>query len=279
MKWTALTVATAVSLALGVVAEAAPRAKAQLEKSADVLQPQQLRKAARPDAGPLLAPSLIGAAAAPTVEEVGDPDSFGKNVIYLGFAQTMPVVVLPDCTGTDPTLERCLVANPAPASTPFNESDLGTVELPAKASKSLLCFTLTPLVQINWRNTLATPQIARFSANAVVTIDNDVLDDPTLIDPGTGLPFGGVLTVGLSTFNTSHTLQPGEVDNKTLFMSRACIAGVVNKRALVETYGLSEAQAKDFFKKPMTLTFGSRGNVGLAEFTSYFYGFRLYGDN
>jgi hypothetical protein len=270
--------ATAVSLALGV-AGAAPRTKAQVEQSADVLQPQHLKKAARPDALPLLAPSLIGAAAAPTVEEVGDPDSFGKNVIYLGLAQTMPVVVLPDCTGSDPTLERCLVANAAPASTLFNESNLASIQLPAKASKSLLCFTLTPLVQIGWRNTLATPQLARFSANAVITIDNDVLDDPALIDPTTGLPFGGVLTVGLSTFNTSHTLQSGEVDNKTLFMSRACIAGVVNKRALVETYGLTETQAKDFFKKPMTLNLGSRGNVGLAEFASYFYGLRLYGDN
>jgi hypothetical protein len=106
-----------------------------------------------------------------------------------------------------------------------------------------------------------------------------VLDDPALIDPGTGLPFGGVLTVGLSTFHSTHTLQPGELDSKTLFLSRACIAGVVNKRALVENYGLSEAQAKEFFKKPMTLSLGSRGSVGLAEAASYFYGLRLYGDH
>ena len=279
MKWKALAVASAVTLALGLPAGAAPRPKTPIEKSADLLPPQALKKAARPDVAPLLSPSLVTAAAAPTVEQVGDADSFGKNVIYLGLAQTLPVVVLPDCTGSDPTFERCLVANPAPAPTSFNESGLASIELPAKASKSLLCFTVTPLVQINWQNTLAAPALARFSANAVITIDNDVLDDPTLIDPSTGLPFGGVLTLGLSTFNTAHTLQPGEVDNKTLFLSRACIAGIVSKRALVESYGLSDAQAKEFFKKPMTLTFGSRGTVALAEFAQYFYGFRLYGDN
>lgn len=226
---------------------------------------------------PLLAPLGL-AAAAPTVEDVGDPDSFGRNVTYLGLTQTQPVVILPDCTGSDPTLERCIVANAAPGPTPFNESGLATINLPAKASKSLLCFTLTPLVQVQWFNPLATPANARFSANAVITIDNEVLDDPTLIDPGTGLPFGGVLTVGLSTYSDFHTLQPGETDVKTLFMTRSCIAGVVSKRALVETYGLTDTQAKEFFKKPMSLSFGSRGSVALADFTSYFYGIRLYGD-
>jgi outer membrane scaffolding protein for murein synthesis (MipA/OmpV family) len=52
----------------------------------------------------------------------------------------------------------------------------------------------------------------------------------------------------------------------------------VNKRALVEGYGLSEAQATQFFKKPMTITFGARGSAQSSEFTNYFYGIRLYGD-
>ena len=73
-----------------------------------------------------------------------------------------------------------------------------------------------------------------------ITIDNEVLDDPTLIDPGTGLPFGGVLALGLSTFTDIHTLQPGETDFKAMQMSRSCIAGIVSKRALVDNYGLTE---------------------------------------
>lgn len=277
MKWTSLAAAAAVSLALGLNASAAPP-RPTVEKSPDILRPQQLKEKARIGAATLLAPLAITAAAAPTVEEVGDADSFGKNVTYLGLAQTLPVVVLPDCTGSDPTLERCILANPAPGPTSFNESNLATISLPAKATKSLLCFTVTPLVQVQWFNSLAAPANARFSANAVINIDNDVLDDPALIDPNTGLPFGGVLTVGLSTFSDLHTLQPGETDAKTLFMTRACIAGIVSKRALVDSYGLSEAQAKEFFKKPMTLTFGSRGTAALTDFVSYFYGIRLYGD-
>ena len=279
MKWKSLAAASAMVLAAGTFATAASRKVTVAEKSPDVLQPQQLAKSAvRPAVTPLLASGAITAAAAPTIEEVGDPDSFGRNVTYLGLAQTQAVVVLPDCTGSDPTLERCIVANPAPTPTSFNESDLASISLPAKASKSLLCFTLTPLAQVNWQNTLVTPALARFSANALVTIENPLLDDPALIDPGTGLPFGGSITVGLSTFSDTHTLQPNEMDNKMLFMTRACIAGVMNKRSLVENYGLTENQARDFFRKPMTVRFGSRGTVALSESTSYFYGIRLYGD-
>jgi hypothetical protein len=60
--------------------------------------------------------------------------------------------------------------------------------------------------------------------------------------------------------------------------TRSCIAGLLSRRALVADYGLSEAQAKEFFKKPMTIRFGSRGTVAMSQYTSYFYGIRLYGD-
>ena len=278
MKWTALVTTAALTVGSLAPAIAAPP-KNPVERSPDVLRPHQTRNAlVRPAASTLLAPSAITAAAAPTVEEVGDPDSFGRNVTYLGLAQTQSIVIQDDCSTSDPTLERCVVANPAPASTTFNEAGLATVSLPTKASKSLLCFTLTPFVFNQWVNNTGAPANARFSANVLISIDNDVLDDPALVDPNTGVPYGGVLNVALSTFSDTHTLQPGETDAKSLFMTRACIGGIVSKRALVENYGLSDAQATQFFKKPMTLTFGARGTVALSEFSNYFYGFRLYGD-
>jgi hypothetical protein len=274
MKWTALVAASVV--AVGTFTVAAPKGVAP-ENSADVLRPQQLRKSVPRVVSPLLAPDVI-AAVAPTVEDVGDADSFGRNVTYLGLAQTQSVVIQPDCSGSDPTLERCVVAAAAPAPTPFNEADLATINLPAKASKSLMCFTLTPFISLQWANNLATPATARFSGSAVVTIENAVLDDPALIDPGTGLPFGGSMTLGLSTYFDAHTMQPGESDSKNLFMTRACIAGLVSKRSLVDNFGLTDGQATEFFKKPMTIRFGSRGTVALAEFANYFYGIRLFGD-
>jgi len=280
MKWTTCAAVAALTLAT-FSAGAAPADKGVLEKSPDVLSPAQLRiKTADKAVLPLvLSPTLLAPAAAPTTADVGDAESFGKNVIYLGLAQTLPVTLVDDCTVSDPTTERCLVQNPAPAVTTFNETGLATLNLPAKASKSLLCFTLTPFIFVNWQNTTGAAALARFSANADITITNSLLDDPTLIDPTTGLPFGGSLQVSLSTWAKTFTLQSGEIDNERSTQSRACIAGIIGQRALIDNYGLTANQAKDFFKKPMTLTFSSRGTVSLSTFTQYFYGFRVYGDN
>jgi len=276
MKWTVLCASTALALTTLSAGAAPPRDTA--EKSPDVLNPALAKKAPRAIVPLVLAPSLVAAAAAPTPEDVGDADSFGKNVIYLGLAQTMGVTLVDDCTGSDPTVERCIVQNPAPAPTAFDETGLATMNLPAKATKTLMCFALTPFINVSWNNFTAVQQTARFNATAVITIDNEVLDDPALIDPGTGLPFGGVLTLGLSTWRNTHSIAPGQFEQESSTQSRNCIAGIISKRALVESYGLTENQAKEFFKKPMTLTFGARGSVSMSDFTSYFYGIRLYGD-
>jgi hypothetical protein len=276
MKWIALVAASAISMT-SFAAGAAP-ARSAVEKSPDLLRPSQINKPAlRPAASLLVAPTAT-AAAAPTVDDVGDADSFGRNVTYLGLAQTLSVAVVDDCSTSDPTLERCIVANPAPAPTPFNEANLAAINLPAKATKSLMCFALTPIVQVQWENNLATPSTARFTGRALISIDNEVLDDPTLINPDTGLPFGGVLSLSLSTYSDLHTLQPGEIDFKTFQLTRSCIAGIISKRVLVETYGLTDTQATQFFKKPMAITFGASGTFGLTSFANYLYGIRLYGD-
>jgi hypothetical protein len=52
----------------------------------------------------------------------------------------------------------------------------------------------------------------------------------------------------------------------------------VSKRSLVAS-GLSEMQAKQFFKQPMTITFGAQGSMRIVDFAGYFYGIRLYGDS
>src|SRR4030095_16747355 len=92
--------------------------------------------------------AVAAQAAPPTVEEVGDPDSFGRDVIYLGNAQTSNVALQGDCT-PDPMFprapnDRCIVLNAQPAATSFNEDGLATLALPAESTKSLICFALTP---------------------------------------------------------------------------------------------------------------------------------------
>jgi hypothetical protein len=100
------------------------------------------------------------------------------------------------------------------------------------STKSLICFALTPNVNYEYNNLTGVAQPdARFTARAVITIQNEVLDDPTLIDSNTGLPYGGKLTLPLST-SESRSIAPGEREQKSMFLSRHCIGGLVSKLLL-----------------------------------------------
>jgi len=276
MKWTVAFASAAISL-VSLAAGAAPAGFIK-EKSPDLLRPHRAGKPHARAVAPLAASGGVAAAAGPSVEDVGDPDSFGRNVTYIGMTQTDSVTIAPDCSFSDPEFERCIVGNPAPLPTAFNEADLAIINLPAKSTKSLICFAFTPFIGVSWANNTGTMQTASFIATAPIIIDNEVLDDPALIDPNTGLPFGGSLSLSLSSWFNRHSIEAGEFEDENSSQSRSCIAGLVSKQALVLGYGLTEAQATQFFKKPMTIHFGARGTVQMADFMSYFYGIRLYGD-
>ncbi|MEN8164851.1 MAG: hypothetical protein ABFS37_12035, partial [Acidobacteriota bacterium] len=128
-----------------------------------------------------------------TVEDVGDPDSFGREKTYLGMVHAASVSLRDDCSTYPPEAGRCVELNPAPATTNVDEADLAVIELPKNATNSLLCFTFTPFSSWEWFNGTGSQQTARMFLRPAVRIESEVLDDPSLIDPGTGLPFNGVL--------------------------------------------------------------------------------------
>jgi len=213
-----------------------------------------------------------------TEETVGDPYSFSRAQTYLGVVQVKSVALRNDCTGYPPEAP-CVELLPAPAATNIDEMDLGTIELPKRATNSILCFTFTPFASWQWYNGTASQQTAEMWLRPRVRIESDVLNDPTLIDPNTGLPFNGVLIDStVSTFLQSRTLDPGESDLQFNAMTRSCTAGLVNVRVLRDNYGLSRQQIKAFFRNPITVTFGVWGRVSMVDYGSYSVGVRLYGD-
>jgi hypothetical protein len=54
--------------------------------------------------------------------------------------------------------------------------------------------------------------------------------------------------------------------------------GIISEAALRDAYGLSDSVIKDFFKNPITVSFGTAGDVSMTTSVSYFAGIRLYGD-
>lgn len=218
-------------------------------------------------------------AAAPTLEEVGDLDSFGRKVKWLGLASTF--INLSDTCPIDPDNpdELCQVLAPAPALTAFNFQDSARITLPGKSAHSLLCYWFSPVLTVGYSNLGATRVLARLRYTPTLTIENPVLDDPALIDPTTGAPFGGqLLTSMTSSERFEAPLEPGVSFSERTRDSAVCIAGFLTRRSLVENYGLTEAQAKEFFKKPTTIRLNVSGSAQHVSFASLTFGLRVVGD-
>jgi hypothetical protein len=60
--------------------------------------------------------------------------------------------------------------------------------------------------------------------------------------------------------------------------STVCIGGLVSRSALVDTWGLSDAQAKEFFKHKTTLRLNIDGSAQYVDSASMYFGLRIVGD-
>ncbi len=223
-------------------------------------------------------------AAGPSVDDVGDADTFGRNVVWAGLLQSGYITMSSDCTpvaGDPPpgVNDHCITINPGPVSTSFNFPDIGQINLPGKSSKNILCHWLSPIVNYSLYNGTGVPANGRITLTPYLTVVSEVLNDPSLIDPSTGAPFGGSLVTGFAaSYQNAHSMAPGDRDTQRFSESRVCIAGTLSRRGLVEGYGLTDAQVTQIFKKPMTLRFGLRGSGSLVDYASITYGLRIMGD-
>jgi hypothetical protein len=242
------------------------------------------RDAFRADVKALRAELRATAMAKPPAPGGTDTDSFGRNVVFDGLLQSGRVSFQTDCT-PDPASplgpdDRCVVPNPAPGSTSFDLPDLGRLTVSARSAHSLLCHWLTPIAYYRLENSDPVPEHdATFRLAPYVVVESLVLDDPSLIDPTTGLPFEGQLVASFAaTYWEQRTLGPGQTFTRQFSETRVCIEGFVNKASLMGVYGLTEAQATAVFRNPITLRFGLRGSVALVTEASVPYGLRVVGD-
>ncbi len=212
-----------------------------------------------------------------------DTDSFGRNVQFDGLLQSGSVYLQADCT-PDPSNplgpdDRCLVLNPAPASTTADFPNIGRLTIPGKSAHSLLCHWLTPIALYRFYNGTGLTASANFQLAPYVIVESPVLSDPSLIDPTTGLPFNGQLqTAFAATYQDGQSLAPGQTATRRFSETRACIGGFLSKQLLTQTYGLTDAQAKEFFKKDITLQFGLQGSAAMVSNGYVIYGLRVVGD-
>jgi hypothetical protein len=224
-----------------------------------------------------------GMAAPPKDADVGDADSFGKRMRWLGMVQTGQVILADDCTpvpgepprGPD---DHCVVLNGGGAPTEVSFVDLGAITLPKDSADTLVCHWVTPFTFVGFFNPTAAPVLSIFRSSALFRIESPVLSDPSLVNPQTGLPFSGFIDVEISTSSDSGTLAAGAQQNHNIRSTRTCISGLVTKASLTRDYGLTDAQAKKFFKEPITIRAGIKATAQWVSGASILYGTRFTGD-
>ncbi|HSR65667.1 MAG TPA: hypothetical protein VLM17_08730 [Xanthomonadaceae bacterium] len=215
-----------------------------------------------------------GKSSAPTDAEVGDSDSFGRNVRWLGLAAGQVNLTTGTCDPASP--DPCQVLAPPGR---FAFSDIARIQLPAGATHSLLCYWFSPLLAITYDNPTAATQLALVQYTPTVTVENPVLDDPALVDPTTGAPFGGHLLTSMTSSQRINTPLPAGVNYTDVTrLSSVCIAGLLSRKQLAESFGLSPSQVDAFFHNPTTLRLNVSGTLRYVSDAQLYFGLRVVGD-
>jgi hypothetical protein len=214
-----------------------------------------------------------------TEDEVYDTESFGRYVKWLGLTSSY-VSVMSGCPKPTTPDEFCQELNATPgASTSFAFDDTARIKLPKGASNSILCYWFSPVLTVTYSNVTASRVVGRFRYTPTLTIENPVLADPSLIDPTTGAPFGGQLLTGMTSSESfQESLEPGVTLTERTRDSTVCIAGFISHKALINNYGLTPAQADDFFASPTTVRLNVSGSVQHVSNASMIFGLRVMGD-
>ena len=143
---------TAVALASGLVIAASQRNDMTRAERAEALSPDLFSPRAQASLAASRASGMPAAmAAAPTADDVGDVDSFKRDLTWLGVTQAN-ISLFSDCTGSpsDPALNYgCTTLDPTVgAITTFAYDDIARIVLPKKATHSLLCYWFSPLLSV-----------------------------------------------------------------------------------------------------------------------------------
>jgi hypothetical protein len=174
--------------------------------------------------------------------------------------------------------DQCFTLAPAPATTTFDAEDICRIKLPKKATRTIIYPALNFFINYQLENTTGVFQSqGLFAYTASLTIESDVLLDPSIIDPNTGLPANGKL-VGQFTYvfrdDRSMDLSARQRQRETLV--RVGNAGI-NKAQLVGQ-GLSQSVVDDLFKSAMTIRMSITGSAKLVTDATITGNMRLFGD-
>jgi hypothetical protein len=207
-----------------------------------------------------------------------DPISFGGKMVFLGLGVANVItdetcVFAPQDAPSPDT--RCMVLQPAPAQSIGDFQDIGSIYIPGGSAKSILWPTLTYNIDYQFSNTTGSPQRGIYRLDTFITIESDVLKDPALIDPATGLPYNGKKGGAFASHLIDRTLAVGERIRERTRFSGVGIEAFDTPGAFAD---LPEKVIKKLFEGPITIRYGLRLRLQNVDFASVIFGLRITGD-
>lgn len=223
----------------------------------------------------------------PTAAEVGDAETFGHNMQFMGatsgFQTLEPTGACPTPTPAPspaPLGENfCDELNPAPAATTFSHDNICRLFLPKNATHNVIYPVLNIFVAYQLQNTTGSDQPngeLRFTAG--ITIVSDALNDPSCTDPNTSAPCGGTATLLFNyAYRDSQNMKNGDRHAVREILVRAGNTGLTRAQ-LQSLLGLTPQATDKLFKNPMTVRMDISGFAQLTTTASITCNMRLFGD-
>jgi hypothetical protein len=213
--------------------------------------------------------------------DVGEPDSFGKNVKFFGIAVSGLVILSTDCSEANVGIlgpdDRCHLITDQNVVTGANYLDLGRITIPGKSVDNVLHLLSRSSYSYSIGNLGTTPGTARVGFVPSLTLESIAFNDPSAIDPATGLPMNGAFksnATGL--FSTTKTIAAGAIENVSNNTGGSSILGF--SREYFRLIGMSNAAIDIFYKNPVTIKIGIRASTQLASESTFRYSIRLMGN-
>jgi hypothetical protein len=235
-------------------------------------------------AGSMLVVSTGLWAGPPTVNDVGDADSFGHPAKFMGAVGGFVTLSPTACPATPSPSpgpggsSECFQLNPAPAQTSFEADDICRVKLPKGSTKDNIYPVLGLIMSYQLQNSTGSPQPhGIYSIDASISIESTVLNDPSIIDPLTGMPANGKIQTGYTyAYRDDRTMQDG--DRQRLRQNVARVGNTGITKAQLVASGLPQNVVDKLFNSDMTIHVDVTGTATLVTDAFVTINLRLFGD-
>jgi hypothetical protein len=194
-------------------------------------------------------------------------------------AGTVKSLVFSSVTCTPTAYVICIALDPNGFGT-YSNVELGSVTVSGSSGRSTICIQEAGRTAYAFKGNNPEGDIVSLSVAHRYEIQSAVLDNNSLINPRTGLPFGGKLNIST---NGGYVDQDYMKTGQRLARSQTvgsfdCATPLLNYSVLVSGFGLSSLTAQYLMSQPMTIRLFVSGAAGSVDGGFYSMQLRTMGD-